>query len=125
MPANSSNEYQREYRKKNADKIKEINKKAHVRRMGLSPETLQEMISDQGGACAICGVVPKRFRDGLPIRALSIDHDHACCPGGQSCGKCVRGLICNDCNRILGMVGDSTDYLKALINYLEHPPYTQ
>jgi hypothetical protein len=27
-----------------------------------------------------------------------VDHDHACCPGENTCGQCVRGLLCNFCN---------------------------
>ena len=29
---------------------------------------------------------------------LHIEHDHACCGGAGSCGKCIRGLVCASCN---------------------------
>lgn len=48
-----------------------------------------------------------------------VDHDHAHCPGGTSCGQCIRGLLCGRCNWVLGHVGDDPDVLFSLIKYLE------
>ncbi|MFF4691454.1 endonuclease domain-containing protein [Streptomyces sp. NPDC001307] len=45
----------------------------------------------QQARCAVCGT----DSDG---RTLHIDHDHACCPGRRSCGECMRGLVCSNCN---------------------------
>ncbi|MFE3547411.1 endonuclease domain-containing protein [Streptomyces kronopolitis] len=43
-----------------------------------------------------CAVCPVRHADG---DGLHLDHDHTCCPGkGESCGQCIRGLLCWGCN---------------------------
>ncbi len=34
---------------------------------------------------------------------LSVDHDHSCCPDKSACCKCIRGLLCADCNMMLGL----------------------
>lgn len=64
-------------------------------------------------ACDICGLTnPSGKR-------LGIDHDHACCPERQrSCGKCVRGVLCEFCNPALGYANDSIERLEQLIAYL-------
>ena len=64
--------------------------------------------SRQGMQCAICHRT-------LP---LVIDHDHACCPGKRSCGRCIRGLLCDLCNRGLGMFKDDPIRLRAAAEYL-------
>lgn len=73
-----------------------------------------EMYKEQSGLCAIC-----RRPDATKGRALSVDHDHSCCPSGTSCGTCVRELLCGHCNKALGLVADSKETLQAMINYLD------
>jgi hypothetical protein len=57
------------------------------------------MIAAQNHACLLCSVefTPSNARSGMVV-----DHDHACCPGIKSCGKCVRGLLCVACNILVG-----------------------
>jgi hypothetical protein len=49
-----------------------------------------------------------RFENWAKSRAargnVHVDHDHRCCPGDYSCGRCVRGLTHEACNRRLGQV---------------------
>ena len=71
------------------------------------------MLEAQGGVCAICGQSCKSGRN------LAVDHDHACCPGKKSCGGCIRGLLCRDCNVTLGRVSDDPGVLRRAADYLE------
>lgn len=68
---------------------------------GLTPAAFDELVAAQKGKCTICGRTPKRLR---------VDHDHA---AGH-----VRGLLCNDCNRGLGMFGDDPTTVEAAAAYL-------
>lgn len=79
-----------------------------VARHGLSMEQFDAMLTAQLGVCAICAQPGK----------LNIDHDHSCCPGSYSCGKCVRGLLCDDCNRGLGIFRDDPQLLDSAKRYL-------
>jgi len=79
---------------------------------GLNVISYMEMFNAQDGVCVIC---KKPENNG---KRLSVDHDHLCCLGAYSCGKCIRGLLCSRCNKTLGMVQDNPDYLNAMIEYL-------
>lgn len=79
---------------------------------GLSVNELNAILNEQDGRCAIC----KRMfhADETPC----VDHDHRCCSGRRSCGKCVRGLLCSNCNAGIGMLGDNVDVLSNAVEYL-------
>ena len=67
------------------------------------------------GKCAICGTTDPNTGKGA---AFHVDHDHRCCPGRTSCGKCVRGILCQLCNRIIGMLHDNPEEVEAVLAYL-------
>jgi hypothetical protein len=85
-----------------------------VEKYGITIDQYHQMLEEQGYACKICKLEEKTSR----VR-LSIDHDHSCCPGSNSCGKCVRGLICSNCNMSLGNAQDSIEILQNMIEYLK------
>lgn len=79
---------------------------------GITAERFAEMLADQRGLCPICTT-----GDPGP-RGWFIDHDHQCCAGIGSCGNCVRGLLCADCNFLLGNAKDSIELLDRARKYL-------
>ena len=74
-----------------------------IRSYGISEDEFDQMMINQGGKCYICK------GDNGSI-ALCIDHDHLT-------GK-VRGLLCNKCNRGLGLFSDDLVLLKRAMSYL-------
>ena len=97
------------------NKRKYLDAQNHARRQrlfGLSKDQYEELAENQNWVCAICG-------EGNYGRALAVDHDHSCCPGEKTCGKCVRGLLCDSCNHGLGKFRDSETLMQAAIRYLQ------
>lgn len=85
---------------------------ANLERYGLTPEQYVEMLDKQGGVCAICK------KPEAKKKRLAVDHDHSCCSGIKSCGKCIRGLLCSLCNNGLGSFQDDVQALRAAVDYL-------
>jgi hypothetical protein len=90
--------------------------RALVRKYGITLEEYERRLEAQGGTCATCGRPPE---DAYHPWGFCVDHDHACCSGDVTCGKCVRGIICSFCNRTLGLVRDDPDRLRRLAEYVE------
>lgn len=84
---------------------------------GLTPEGYDAIHAKQKGLCAVCGkpekTITAKYHTVLNrrlIRRLAVDHCH-------KTGK-VRGLVCSNCNRGMGMFGDDPDLMRKAINYL-------
>jgi hypothetical protein len=71
---------------------------------GLTTEQYDAMFRQQDGKCAVCRLPADQGN-------LVVDHDHGT--------KAVRGLLCHNCNRALGLFKDSTDVVRRALSYLE------
>jgi hypothetical protein len=104
--------YENDKKKKGTPKYREQKHRSEIKYMyGISYEQYGDMLSRQNGVCAICQTTSDTN--------LCVDHDHSCCVGKKSCGNCVRGLLCHNCNRALGLFGDRIDLLHSAAQYLK------
>jgi hypothetical protein len=91
----------RQYRKDNPKKMRDL----HYRRYyGINIHDYNEMLYKQQNCCGICGCFAGEER-------LCVDHDH-------ETGE-VRGLLCQLCNKALGLFKDDKGSLERAIAYLE------
>ena len=81
-------------------------------KFGMTPEQWSGMFDRQGGACYLCG-------DQVQEPDVHIDHDHLCCSGVKSCGRCIRGLACRWCNQGLGQFRDDPDRMIRVAENLK------
>jgi len=81
----------------------------NLKKYGLTVEDYFEMLSKQGGKCAICLTNEPKGRG--KFRQFAVDHCH-------KSGR-VRALLCNSCNGALGMVSDKPEILLKMIDYLK------
>lgn len=83
---------------------------------GISTENYNEMLKKSNNGCYICGKTKEENNN----RYLSVDHDHSCCPERISCGLCVRGLLCDICNRAVGLLKDNPEAALAVAMYIKN-----
>lgn len=76
------------------------------------PWDMADHWAQTGWHCDLCG-------DHVSINRGVIDHDHDCCPGSRSCGKCVRGYLHPNCNIALGYLKNDPALLRAAADYLD------
>jgi hypothetical protein len=89
---------------RNRNKTYEEQRISRIRLYGIDVPDYERMLEEQGGGCYICGKKP------TDKRALDIDHDH-------ETGK-VRGLLCSNHNRGIGLLDDDISLLARAIQYL-------
>lgn len=101
-----------------SDKGRATKRAGLLMRYGLMPKQYEAKLAAQGGVCAICKQPETRLHRGNgPLLSLAVDHDHRCCQGKTSCGRCVRGLLCDRCN--VGRFPDDPALLRAAADYFE------
>ncbi len=107
-----------EYKRRSVAKAAAIDpdyyRKNTLRKFGLTIESFDALLAAQGGKCAICGITHPGGRHGT----WHVDHDRSCCPRSGSCGRCVRALLCQNCNLLLGHAKDDPVILGLAIAYL-------
>jgi len=98
-------------RAENLDKARMAELKSNLKKYGLTPRDYREMLKAQGGTCAICKKTETFRHLGGRIRRLCVDHSH-------STGR-VRGLLCNNCNKLIASANDDVVVLAAAIDFLQ------
>jgi hypothetical protein len=112
-----------EYRIKNKDKIqkqnltykrfhkKEAKNKQLQKKYNITLEKYNKILDEQHGVCAICGKKePLKHFKSKQSYSLSVDHNH-------KTGK-VRGLLCSNCNFIIGHSREKISVFQQAIIYL-------
>lgn len=100
-------EYQRQYQKRY---IKTDNGKRKVKnkylkfKFKITIERFEELLKAQNYVCAICK------NPNHTGKSLCVDHNHTT--------GTIRGLLCNNCNRAIGLLKDNTELINNALRYL-------
>lgn len=85
----------RKWSETNPERAKRSQRERNLKhRFGITLEQFEEMLTEQGGGCAICGSTKPK-----------------------NTGR-LRGLLCNDCNRGIGLLGDTPEVLGRAYKYI-------
>ena len=80
------------WHQKTAEEKKALGQKKRLTKFSITEEGYRAIVDAFKGVCGICQSPPD------PNRDFAIDHDHSCCTGNKSCGQCIRGILCLECN---------------------------
>lgn len=84
---------------------------AQKTRYGITWDEYLDMAEKQGGLCAICDKPESAKGSHGQVKNLAVDHDHIT--------GMVRGLLCNNCNRAIGLLGDDPIRIAKAVAYLQ------
>jgi hypothetical protein len=77
-----------------------------LRKRGMNQTLYEELLTKQDRRCAICRTTEPSKRRAY----FDIDHDHA--------SGALRGLLCERCNRAIGLFSDSPMLLESAARYI-------
>lgn len=83
---------------------------------GIDIEKYYEKLAAQNGKCNICA---KHYTE---VGTLAVDHDHNCLnmhDDRRACEKCLRDLLCQDCNRAIGLFEENIEFLENAVKYIK------
>lgn len=106
-------EQRRHRRKKTSAKRQAIDRAQNLKRKGITVEQYDAMHAAQGGKCMICKEPETNpvIGDDSRVRRLAVDHDHTT--------NAIRDLLCNRCNRAIGLFKDDPAVMLEAIAYLQ------
>jgi len=91
----------------------EWQKNSYLKRMfGIDLNDYNNLLFEQNGVCAICKLPEKGKRRLTEPKALAVDHCHVT-------GK-IRGLLCSECNKGIGLFNDNIELLYTALLYLKN-----
>ena len=80
-------------------------------RYGITYEERTKLLESQDNRCACCKK-PIQFDSDMSSSSACVDHS-------ENPFK-VRGILCNHCNRGIGLLGDDLEGVRAAVKYLEN-----
>ena len=92
----------------NPERQKVYRKHSLKKNFGITPEAYDAMVQERDGKCDICGTTET---GAAHYKNMPIDHCHVS-------GK-IRGLLCANCNFVIGHAKDSIEVLEKAIAYLK------
>jgi hypothetical protein len=111
-------EKRKQYYEQNKERIKQANRDWHKkhrkkdkniilkRLYGITLKEYNDFLQSQNGVCKVCKEPSKKNR------RLCVDHNH-------KTGE-IRGLLCDSCNKALGLLKDDKRTVKNLYVYLNN-----
>lgn len=94
----------RQWRLRNPERFRESSYNRHIKwNYGITRDAYDLMLEAQDGVCKICGNKDKN--------RLCIDHCHKT--------NKIRSLLCNRCNRVIGMLDHDPELIRKAASYLD------
>lgn len=86
-----------------------------LKTFAITREEYESLLSNQKNVCGLC-------EEPQVHKRMAVDHDHSCCGPKRGCRKCIRGLLCDVCNRLLGHVEQKPLLADRFSDYLGRRP---